>query len=98
MAWLSLETRFVKNIIGMFVYDKFQIAIREADISRAHRVGQYNLRRDTPIMVAFQPYNTAEDIIKHENLLKNTYFGISKDYPAEINCARKTIWPEFKRR
>ena len=45
MAWLSLETRFVKNIIDMFVYDKFQIAIREADISRAHRVGQYNLRK-----------------------------------------------------
>ena len=87
-----------KNIIGMFVYDKFQITIREADISRAHRVGQYNPRRDRPIMVAFQSYNTAEDIIKQGYMLKNTNFGISRDYPAEINRARKTIWPEFKRR
>ena len=54
----------------MFVYDKFQIAIREADISRAHCVGQHNLRRDRPIMVTFQSYNTAEDIIKHDNMLK----------------------------
>ena len=80
---LSESTNEVcKNILGMFVYDKFQITIREADISRAHRVGQYNPRRDRPIMVAFQSYNTAEDIIKQGNMLKNTNFGISRDYPA----------------
>ena len=59
-----------KNVIGMFVYDKFQITIRETDISRAHRVGQYNPRRDRPIMVSFQSYITAEDIIKQGYMLK----------------------------
>ena len=64
----------------MFVYDKFIITIREVDFSRAHRVGQYNPRRDRPIMVAFQSYNTAEDIIKqgHVKTLTLVYHGITQ--------------------
>ncbi|KAH3811615.1 hypothetical protein DPMN_140027 [Dreissena polymorpha] len=31
-----------------------------------------------------------------ENLVKNTHFGISRDYPREISEARKDLWPDFK--
>ncbi|KAH3702037.1 hypothetical protein DPMN_077037 [Dreissena polymorpha] len=36
------------------------------------------------------------DIMGSAKLLKNTHFGISRDYPREISEARKELWPEFK--
>ena len=67
-------------------------------IERAHRLGA---RRDPgrgprPIIVAFSFYRDTENTMSSANALNNSPFGISRDYPIEINRARQTLWPELK--
>ncbi|MEW8548195.1 MAG: hypothetical protein AB2693_32225 [Candidatus Thiodiazotropha sp.] len=67
-------------------------------IERAHRLGA---RRDPrraprPIIVAFSFYRDTENIMSSASALRDSPFGISRDYPVEINRARQTLWPQFK--
>lgn len=86
------------DLIIQFLADNFAINIECNAIARAHRVGRYKgPNRPRPIIVAFQEYRMTERIMEQAHKLRNTQFGVSRDYPAEITTSRKTLWPEFKR-
>lgn len=86
-----------KSIICKFLEEKLGCDELPC-IERAHRLGA---RRDPgrgprPIIMAFSFYRDTENIMSSANALKNSPFGISRDYPIEINCARQTLWQQFK--
>ena len=64
-------------------------------IDRAHRLGKSQrlpgagARR--PIIVAFRDYVDTERIIGRAYLLKNSRFGIDRNYPKEIAAARQVL-------
>lgn len=85
-----------KNIIRQFLSDHFEISVSETAISRAHRIGRYDRNRIRPVIVAFQEYVVTESIIKKGNVLRDSNYSVSRDYPIEITRARKTLWPSYK--
>ena len=86
-----------KDIICQFVSVELNVSINEPDISRAHRVGRFDRRRERPIIVAFESYLTTDSIIKQGFRLKDSVYSVSRDYPLEITRARRTLWPEYRR-
>ena len=75
-------------------------------IQRAHRIGnpfnrrsgQYApLRTDPrPIIACFRDYKDIERILSNAYKLRDTNFGINRDYPPEITSARSKLWPDYK--
>ena len=67
-------------------------------IDRAHRIGKRYARGISrrPIIVAFRDYYDTVRIMERANMLRNTRFGIDRDYPAEISKARKLLWNRYK--
>ena len=45
-----------------------------------------------PIIVCFRDYADTDLIMSGTKALKDSGYGISRDYPHEINSARKTLW------
>ena len=91
------------NIIILDFLDhklEFDLHSNPIVIDRAHRLGKSQrlpgagARR--PIIVAFRDYVDTERIIGRAYLLKNSRFGIDRDYPKEIAAARQVLWPRFK--
>ena len=76
-------------------------------IQRAHRLGSINPQRRSrgsgvstqprPIIVNFRDYEDVELILDNAKKLKNTPYGINRDYPKEIVSARSKLWPMFKK-
>ena len=76
-------------------------------IQRAHRLGAINRRhrgrggRDVnqprPIIINFRDYEVVELIFENAYKLRNTEFGINRDYPREIIEARYKFWPMYKK-
>ena len=76
-------------------------------IQRAHRLGNPNRNRryrgggarsqPRPIIVNFRDYEDVELILENANKLKDTSFGVNRDYPKEIISARSKIWPAYKK-
>ena len=81
-----------------FLYTELQFEQEHFVIDRAHRVGRRNrknfLRR--PIIVAFRDYYDVERIIERAYVLRGTRFGVDRDYPREINNARRLLWNRYK--
>ena len=68
-------------------------------IERAHRLGSLRLdifrgRSDPrrPMIVKFRDYIDTEMVMKNAYMLRNTRFGVDKDYPREITMARKQLY------
>ena len=77
-------------------------------IQRAHRLGNFNNRRrrfrwgearpqPRPIIVNFRDYEVVELILENAKKLKDTPFGVNRDYPKEIISARSKLWAEYKK-
>ena len=85
-----------RALVCQFIGDQFDIIVDELEVSRAHRIGRYNRNRPRPIIAVFQQYTLTESIIKKGSMLRDSNFSVSKDYPAEITRARRTLWPSYK--
>lgn len=92
------ESRYedCKEVICRHIRDQFDIDVAESAICRAHRIGRFDRNRKRPIIVAFQEYSLTEAIARKGNVLKDTIFSVSRNYPIEITRARKTMWPAYK--
>ena len=76
-------------------------------IQRAHRLGNINRRprrrgvkpniQPRPIIVQFRDYQDVELILENAKKLRDTPFGINRDYPKEIVAARSKLWPSYKK-
>jgi hypothetical protein len=74
----------------------------EIVIQRAHRVGRprgvgFKSSKPRPLIACFRDFKDADMIISKAIKLRGSSMGVSRDYPQEINAARKYLWPEYKR-
>lgn len=78
--------------------DKLNLTSPQYEISKAYRIGPRRLFQKKPrsILVSFTDIRHTDTILSNASRLKGTSYGISRDYPSEINEARKALWPEFK--
>ncbi|XP_060560693.1 uncharacterized protein LOC132720552 [Ruditapes philippinarum] len=71
-------------------------------ISRAFRIGKPKRQQYPdkpyirPILVSFSEQSNADSVMENAKLLKNTKFGLSRDYPKEIREARQELWHDYK--
>ncbi|MEW8547345.1 MAG: hypothetical protein AB2693_27875, partial [Candidatus Thiodiazotropha sp.] len=83
------------EIVRDFIRHKLDID-RDMYLERAHRLGRYDQGKIRPIIVAFRDFCDVEDIIGNAKKLKDSNFGVSRDYPLEIAKARQSLWKQFK--
>ena len=83
------------DAVRQFISSKLHID-RDMYLERAHRIGRFSVNRTRPIIVAFRDYCDTEDILNASNFLRDSNYGISKDYPNEIARARQSLWRQYK--
>ncbi|VDI59295.1 Hypothetical predicted protein [Mytilus galloprovincialis] len=78
---------------------------RPAEYERAHRFGRAYVERNRdgsvkfatkPIVCRFRNFKERETVRKAARELRGAGFGISEQFPKEINDRRKTLWPFFQ--
>lgn len=102
------ENEDCETIIHGFLRDRLGLDFIPV-IQRAHRLGNPRGRRrfmrgsirgqsqpPRPIIACFRDYGDIEVILGNATKLKDTQFGINKDFPKEIIEARSKLWPFYK--
>jgi hypothetical protein len=90
------------GIICEFLKQNLNLDPKSFCITKANRIGKRQVVRaqgsvrHRAILVTFRDENDTDIIMNNAKLLKNTHFGISRDYPREISEARRELWPQFK--
>ena len=79
-----------KDIICQFVSVELNVSISVQDISRAHRVGRFDRRRERPIIVAFDSNLTTDSIIKQGFRLKDSVYCVAR-LPIRDNSSTENI-------
>ena len=79
--------------------DYLNLTHSQYEICKSYRIGPRRLfhKRPRSILVSFSDTRHTDTILSNASNLKGTSYGISRDYPAEINEARKDLWPEYKK-
>jgi hypothetical protein len=80
-------------------------AIDDIVIQRAHRIGRPRdnsmsgkaRAKPRPLIACFRDYKAVEMVMSAAHKLRGSPRGVSRDYPQEINAARKYLWPKYKR-
>lgn len=87
--------------VGRFINDYLELDPDEMNIENCDRLGRHvnnsQYRKKRPILVEFRYKEDVEACIRKAYKLSGTRYAIDRDYPAEIQHARKKIWPEYKR-
>ena len=88
-----------KHLVLRFLENELDINTEDIVIERAHRLGRTSpqLYRDgsdqkRPLIARFRDYNDTEVIMRKVYLLKNSGFGIDRQYPKEISTARSALY------
>ena len=99
----EIPTEDCEKSVLDFVYNQLEFdPERSIAIQRAHRLGQRDTRKDRrrskprPLVACFRDFKDVDAIISRASNLKGTDYGISRDFPKEINDARKILWPQYK--
>ena len=95
-----------ETIIKSFL--KRYLDIEGVFIQRAHRLGSTSAKgsrpgsfaprraQSRPIIALFRDYKDVERILASAYKLRDTNFGINRDYPPEIVNARSNLWADYK--
>lgn len=94
-------------VLREFLADRLELDPQTIAIQRAHRIGKRTApRRNTigqsahikhrPLIAAFRDYQDVELVLSNAGKLRNTRFGINRDFPQEIIDARKPLFAEKK--
>lgn len=81
-----------------------RLNINDVCIQRAHRLGSFRPagrrpfmpRNPRPIIVCFRDYKDVVRILGNAYKLRDTNYGINRDYPPEIVNARSKLWADYK--
>lgn len=87
----EVDTENCFNMIRDFLYYQLEID-DDMYLERAHRLGRKAYGKDRPVIVAFRDFIDTDNIMQNAYKLKNTSYGINRDYPNEIVKARKSLW------
>lgn len=95
----ELQYENCAHVVLDFLGNIVQLDTRGMVITRAHRLGVYKKghRYARPIIVNFMNYNDVEVIMANAKTLKYVPgFSIYRDFPKEIDDARKRLWGVYK--
>jgi hypothetical protein len=92
------------SIVNNLLKNNLQLDMSNIHITKAFRVGKRQISRSRggvrpfhrAILVSFSDPFVTDIIMDKAYLLKNSSYGISRDYPREIREARQELWPDFK--
>ena len=81
-----------------------RLNINDVCIQRAHRIGSFRPawrrpfmpRNPRPIIICFRDYKDVVRILGNAYKLRDTNYGINRDYPPEIVNARSKLWADYK--
>lgn len=79
------------------IVDAFRLGPKPKPRPRASLRGRAEAPTPRPILVTFAQSSDVDLILSYAKHLKNTRYSIDRDYPPEIQAARKRIWPEYKK-
>lgn len=85
-SWQESEGKIIS-----FASEILQLQIPATDIARAHRIGQYSVDKNRPIVVKFSSFKTKELIQAKRSLLTDTDFNIREDFSLSTRIARKKL-------
>lgn len=87
-----------QTILG-FIEEEMKVkdARREIKLHRAHRMGQYSTNKLRPIVAKFTYFPDREKVRKAANVLGGTKFGVSQQFPKEVQEKRRTLVPIMKK-
>lgn len=85
-----------EDTLADFLEQYLDIDTTNICVEDCHRIGAPR-GKTRPIICTFSRRKDVEYILSKANLLKNTNYGINRDYPQEIVAARTKIWPEYKK-
>ncbi|CAG2247197.1 unnamed protein product [Mytilus edulis] len=88
------ESEETEQILINFMKTSLKIE-SPVEFQRAHRFGKSD-KNMRPIVCRFKTFKDREIVRKSAKELKGTKYGISEQYPKEINDRRKVLWPYFK--
>ena len=97
------ESDATEEIIKKFMTEKLKLD-PVLEFHRAHRFGKISERKKPdgstfktkPIVCRFKNFKEREVVRKAASNLKGTYYGISEQFPKEINDKRRALWPYFQ--
>ena len=95
----SVATENCSDLVYDIINNNLQIDTSSMKITKAFRIGKRqsnNNIRPRSILVTFLDPTITDVIMDNAKSLKNTNYGISRDYPREIREARQELWPDFK--
>lgn len=79
-----------EQIVTKFCKDQLEVTV--ASIARAHRLGRFASERTRPIIVKFFNEKEIETVLSNGHKLKDTNFGISRDYSEAVRDKRRKLW------
>ena len=87
-----------ERVVRTFLNEKLQLDGTRIELMRCHRLGTYNPNKQRPIVAKFLRY-TEKELVKKTGYekLRKTGFGVSDQYPQEINDRRKLLVPVMKK-
>ncbi|CAC5358810.1 unnamed protein product [Mytilus coruscus] len=88
------ENEETGEILKQFMTKELKLS-NPIEFVRAHRFGRAD-KKPRPIVCRFKTFNDRELVRKNANVLKGTNYGISEQFPIEVNDRRKVLWPYFK--
>ena len=88
------ESEETGEILKQFMIKELKLS-NPIEFVRAHRFGRAD-KKPRPIVCRFKSFNDRELVRKNANVLKGKTYGISEQFPKEVNDRRKVLWPYFK--
>ena len=91
------STENCEEKVRSFCEKELKIDMGQVKVDRAHRIGRYNADKTRAIVVKFNFYQDKLKIKQASfSTLKGTSFGVSEQYPREIQERRKQLYPVMK--
>lgn len=85
-----------ENTLSSFIEDFLDLDPTRMFVQAVHRIGAPQWRKTRPIIASFIDRKDTELILENAYKLKDTNYGINRDYPMEIVHARSKLWPKYK--
>ena len=85
-----------EDVVRNFVHENMGFDCSQVEIMRSHRMGARHRNKPRPIVVKFLRFSDKEKIKKSGRSLRGTAFGVSDQFPREINERRRLLIPILK--
>lgn len=80
-----------EETVRNFIQNQLNIDTKDIEIERSHRIGRFQKDKQRPIVSRFLRFKDKETIKKSSFKLKGSTFGLSDQYPREINEKRTLL-------